>query len=405
MVIWRWVFVGEGTSLLPLLEEAWERVRESGHLFAMLKIQQWLGGAYLKAGRLRLAYELCQGALDRLAQSRGYALLGGYLSLWRTCILLEWNRLDESRETVREVISHAHLGQQLDLQNEGYFRWLLIELAAGDVPAAQKVLQQLADLVQRTGRDQQWLSLARVAYWLETGDLVQAAQWAAHAEHSPQSISLADVSRYHLFLLVSVPLARQRYRSALALLERYREQWDQTEDVTILAMFLALSVVARHQLGERAEVYATLTRLLLLTEPEGALRVYLDRGEPMKEALQDYLDTPLPSDHSSTSLRAFVVRLLATFAQQAELRGRKAKEQPDRPAGQEAAPSTLLESLTMQEQRVLRLLAAGRSNQEIARLLIISLNTVKTHVKNLYGKLHVSSRAQAGALARTLRLL
>lgn len=306
---------------------------------------------------------------------------------------------------MREVISHAHIGQQLDLQNEGYFRWLLIELAAGDVPAAQNVLQQLADLVQRTGWDQQWLSLAQVAYWLETGDQVQAAQWAAQAEHSPQSISLADVSRYHLFLLVSVPLALQRYRSALALLERYREQWDQTEDVTILAMFLALSVVARHQLGERAEVYATLTRLLLLTEPEGALRVYLDRGEPMREALQDYLDTPLSSDLPSASLRAFVVRLLATFAQQAELRGRKAKEQPDRPAGQEAAPSTLLEPLTTQEQRVLRLLAAGRSNQEIARLLVISLNTVKTHVKNLYGKLHVSSRAQAGALARTLRLL
>jgi len=291
------------------------------------------------------------------------------------------------------------------LQIQGYFRWLLIELAAGDISAAQKALQQLADLVQHTGWDQPWLPLAQVAYWLEAGDLVQATQWAARAKHFPQTIPFAAASRYHLFLLVSVSLALHHYRSALDLLEQYREQWDQIEDVTTLSPFLALSVVALHQLGERAEVYATLTRLLLLTEPEGSLRVYLDRGEPMKEALQDYLDTPPISDHPSASLRAFVVQLLATFAQKVEPRGRKTQEQPGKPQSQEAAPSTLLEPLTMQEQRVLRLLAAGRSNQEIARLLVISLNTVKTHVKNLYGKLHVSNRAQAGALARTLRLL
>jgi LuxR family maltose regulon positive regulatory protein len=64
-----------------------------------------------------------------------------------------------------------------------------------------------------------------------------------------------------------------------------------------------------------------------------------------------------------------------------------------------------VEALTPQEQRVLRLLAAGRSNQEIAQALTVSLNTVKTHVKNLYSKLHVTSRMQASALARDLQLL
>jgi LuxR family maltose regulon positive regulatory protein len=54
---------------------------------------------------------------------------------------------------------------------------------------------------------------------------------------------------------------------------------------------------------------------------------------------------------------------------------------------------------------VLRLLAAGRSNQEIAQELVVSLNTVKTHVKNLYSKLQVSSRAQAFVRAHDLRVL
>lgn len=65
----------------------------------------------------------------------------------------------------------------------------------------------------------------------------------------------------------------------------------------------------------------------------------------------------------------------------------------------------LLEPLTDQERRVLRLLAAGRSTQEIAQTLVVSPNTVKTHLRNLYGKLQVNSRTQALALARDLQLL
>ena len=74
-------------------------------------------------------------------------------------------------------------------------------------------------------------------------------------------------------------------------------------------------------------------------------------------------------------------------------------------SGSAADRALLLETLTQQELRVLRLLALGRSNQDIAQELVVSLNTVKTHVKNLYSKLHVSSRTQASTLARDLQLL
>ncbi len=54
---------------------------------------------------------------------------------------------------------------------------------------------------------------------------------------------------------------------------------------------------------------------------------------------------------------------------------------------------------------MLRLLAAGRSTQEIAASLVVSVNTVKTHLKNLYSKLQVNSRTQATAVARKRQLL
>jgi len=65
----------------------------------------------------------------------------------------------------------------------------------------------------------------------------------------------------------------------------------------------------------------------------------------------------------------------------------------------------LREPLSERELEVLALLAAGKSNREIARELFVALSTVKTHVKNIYGKLDVRNRTQAVSRARALGLL
>lgn len=72
-----------------------------------------------------------------------------------------------------------------------------------------------------------------------------------------------------------------------------------------------------------------------------------------------------------------------------------------RPAGSQA----LVEPLSERELEVLRLIAAGFSNQEIAGRLVIAPSTVKRHINNIYGKLHVGSRTQAVAVARSLHIL
>ena len=74
-------------------------------------------------------------------------------------------------------------------------------------------------------------------------------------------------------------------------------------------------------------------------------------------------------------------------------------------ADQENTPTALpVEPLSAQEQRVLRLLIAGQTNPQMARELVVSVNTIKDHVKNLYRKLHVSNRLQASEIGRHLKL-
>jgi LuxR family maltose regulon positive regulatory protein len=70
-----------------------------------------------------------------------------------------------------------------------------------------------------------------------------------------------------------------------------------------------------------------------------------------------------------------------------------------------APPQPLIEPLSERELEVLRLLADGLSNPEIAQKLYLSVGTVKVHLKHIYGKLDVSSRTQAAARAHELGLL
>jgi LuxR family maltose regulon positive regulatory protein len=127
-----------------------------------------------------------------------------------------------------------------------------------------------------------------------------------------------------------------------------------------------------------AQALTVLKRALSLAEPEGYVRTFVDEGAPMAALLRHAL--------SQGIARNYVNRLLSAF-------------------GEPAAVSPLVEPLTRCELEVLRLIADGLRNQEIADRLVISVATVKRHVTNIYGKLGVTRRIQAVAQAQEPGLL
>jgi LuxR family maltose regulon positive regulatory protein len=152
----------------------------------------------------------------------------------------------------------------------------------------------------------------------------------------------------------------------------------------------ALSALVWRALRRTPEALAALDRVLALAEPRDFVRTFLDLGAPLAELLQHY-----ERQHRSSS---YVKRLLAAYARELD------------PAGRHdlAAQYVRLHGITPLTQRELELLdlvAQRLTYREIAERLVISPNTVKKHVSNVYGKLGVSNRRQAIAKAQEVGLL
>ena len=156
-------------------------------------------------------------------------------------------------------------------------------------------------------------------------------------------------------------------------------------------MLQALALQAR---GDTSLAIDALERALSLAEPGGFVRVFVDEGEPMAALLRQAATRGIAPSYVGELLRAFG----AEVQEGREAEGRS----PQHPST--SAP-LLIEPLSERELEVLRLIAAGLSNREIADRLIIAISTVKTHVNNIYRKLDVSKRTQAVARARELNML
>jgi LuxR family transcriptional regulator, maltose regulon positive regulatory protein len=198
-------------------------------------------------------------------------------------------------------------------------------------------------------------------------------------------------------VLARVLLTTQAPEQALGLLERLHAQAAAQGRTGSVIEMRTLQALARHAVGDERGALAVLVEALTLAAPEGYLRVFVDEGAPMAAVLRQLVagrrqerPAAAPGDH--------LARLVAAF-EQAGLPVRH----PVRTGG--VVVAGLVEPLTERELEVLRLLATGAPNRAIAKQLVVTLDTVKRHLSNLFSKLEVANRTQAVARARELGLL
>jgi len=141
--------------------------------------------------------------------------------------------------------------------------------------------------------------------------------------------------------------------------------------------------ILEKEAGCSSESIQALTQALRIGAAGGYVRVFVDEGEAMKNLLAQ-----AQRSMKDEALRAYITRLLDAFEKSIAV-----------------DQSSLIEPLTEREVEVLTLIAQGLSNPEIAEKLVLSVGTVKTHVKHIYGKLGVDDRVKAAGMARELGLI
>jgi len=223
---------------------------------------------------------------------------------------------------------------------------------------------------------------------------LEAMGEAGQAGLSPQVIALLNrVPSQRARLL----LAQGDVHTALALLERLLDAAAAQGQAGSVIEIGALRALALAACGDHTGARSALTEALTLACRQGYVRVFADEGAPMR-ALLTQLPVARPGQRTVGDPidPAYLAALLRACG--------PAGAVPQRIRAA-AAPPGLAEPLTDRELEVLRLLAAGRSNQRIAHDLVVALDTVKKHVTHVLGKLGAANRTEAAAQARQLGLI
>lgn len=356
--------------------------QSAGDYMGALNALSQRGDALEAQGRLRQAVRQYDQVLDFAQEWRlphmpvlGYALVG----LGR--VWCEWNDLDASLLFTQAGMERGRQANLLDVLLRGNLVLARIRLAQGDATGALDVLGQAATVAQKMGVTgiQDWIDASQAQAWLALGETQAAYEWASRFASNVNDAVYPGVP----YGLAQVWLNRGEPEQALPLLDHALESVRGVGRLGDRVHLLALKALALYARGDATDALAVLADALQVAEPEGYVRAFVEAGPSMANLLQRL------SVRGKTS--TYVEQLLAAL-------GGEPRREPDPSAG-------LAEPLTRRELEVLRLIATGATNTEIARELVLTVNTVKKHTGHIFAKLGVTSRTLAVARARELKLL
>ena len=328
------------------------------------------------------------GDAEELLDDRGFAQLGlGTIAFERNDLASAEQHATQALDAA-QALEFAQRRPEADVHVHASLLLARIQHARGQTQPAQDRLRTLAARTHRAS----WLR--EVQAWqarfsLDAGDLDTVQRWhTTHAQHTDDVLKMQQ--EQEALIVARLQIAAGDSETALKRLEQWRRDARAHGRVRSELEILCLQALAHAAQDDTQRAHKTLVRALTLAQPNGCRRVFLDEGQNIAALLQAVVP-----DLKKRPLATYAMLLLKAFA---STRSIQTLSVP-------TVSSPLLEPLSSQEQRVLRLLAAGLSNPEIARELVVSTNTIKTQVQSIYRKLNVNTREEAREAARELNLL
>jgi LuxR family maltose regulon positive regulatory protein len=307
------------------------------------------------------------------------------------------NELDDALRHVIEGIELTRQVVEFRLPAFGLVSLAWIRRAMGDADGALVAIDEACRLLPATDVVTLFspAQTERAGLLLALGRVEEAARWTGQRGLTAEDDVSYPRERDYL-VLARVLLAQSQPDQALGLLERLDALAASHGRVRSLIEIRALRSLALQAAGEHQEALTLLAEALALARPEGYVRVFADDGPPMAALLRSLMGARQRGRGAAGAGAAagHLHRVVGAFG---PTKGQVGQTAP--------AVAGLIEPLTERELEVLRLLAAGRRNRDIAQELVVTLETVKKHVSHIFDKLGAANRTQAVAHARRLGLI
>lgn len=405
---WLEGFAYQGLGKLRLALDSFIEATRCGKESGMTLRDIWtdLAVTTLLFGDLSSAQSILNESLQ-IAAERGIRNQGNLSrdEAYLSGILLEQNQLEEALIHARKAVEYTYWWPSHNHIAAANAFLARILLAYGDVDGSIQALQ-IADQERKKGQVTQLgrsvvdrlVDRALVRVWLAQENWSALEEWAKSMlafmpSDEEKCGEISEIREMHLIVLARVWIEKAKRNKATSPVETVNlltclETNTRTfERVNALIEVLTLKACGLQMQGMQAKALQSLEECLGLAERGGYVRTFIDAGEPIRHLLVTYLHTPW------TLHKEYAQRLLETF------NGLSQKAAPG------ASQSGLVEPLTKREMDVLRLIAAGCSNRQIAETLVIAEGTVKFYVHTVLQKLQVHSRTRAIAAAKEHHLI
>jgi LuxR family maltose regulon positive regulatory protein len=369
-----------------LVLEARALLGAAQNIYGVLAAIQMLSEVFYLQGELEQAQQLNEQILADAVGDVSMLDDQGIASLSLANIAYERNELEQAEQLARRALDLGRQRANEMLQVQAAIRLASICSAKNELPAAHELLKSMEsrlqnpDLLPEIQSTQAYLSI-------QENQLGSLDWWVKMVSEEGRKILYLQKER-EAFTLARLRITEGKPQAALDIVQSWKLDIAENGRVRSQVKASLLEALAYQAASNLGNAIPPLVTALTLGQPKGFRRLFLDEGPRLAALLQ----AALPSIHNRT-LRLFAATLLHSFQAEATA-----------PLTATGSP-VQIEPLSQQELRVLRLLVAGMSNAEIANELVVSNNTVKTHVKSIYRKLSVKSRDEAREIARELKLL
>jgi LuxR family maltose regulon positive regulatory protein len=387
--------------------EAYQRIirdsrRRENSAYELLGVTG-LGLLAVTHGKLHFAHEIAAQAVDRMQRAGVLSPAGQavYGELGSVCY--SWHRLEDAHREFRRAIQVSAVSGFSD--SKLYYGVVLsrlhqmegkLEEAEREILEAARLMQSVAALVVREEVIAQQARVYLAQGRLPEAEALLAAEGFSFAggfscgEKTANAVnprSWAALSAVALRILLHRVLAGRKgteAESGVALADRLAGDALRNGYVPFAVEILLLRAQLLSATGSEAQGRADYQKALELAEPERMISAFIEEGPPAREALMGLLTDGKLSD----AQRTFCGTVLAAFAESGMAKTEGAAD-----------------PLTEREREVLRLIAEGLRYEEVAGRLVVSLNTVRSHVKAIYGKLGVNNRTRAIETAHRMKIL